>query len=178
MERWGIRHFCLSERPSFCRLAYRHRTTSWVRASTSATPAVAPSASPGDSSIRCPQAFIDPWLGRSRCRVRGAVVDRSFKHCTNNPSTAKRTTEHVWLFGCSAHVSRLTPHACPHNRLAPLRPRCFGRGSKGRGGEEGASPRARLFGCLFFPVVWASEPARAGDETTQSSIQKPSHSTP
>jgi hypothetical protein len=23
-----------------------------------------------------------------------------------------------------------------------------------------------MFGCLFFPVVWASEPARPGDETT------------
>jgi hypothetical protein len=127
MESWGIRHFCLSERPRFYRLAYRHRTTSSVRASTSATPAVARSASPGDSSIRYPQASTAPWLGRSRCRVRGAVVDRSFQ-----PPTTHR------------------PRNVPSS----------------------------MFGCLFFPVVWASEPARSGDETTDFFTQKPSHSTP
>ena len=33
-------------------------------------------------------------------------------------------------------------------------------------------------GCLFFPVVWASEPARSGDETTWFLTQKPSRPTP
>ncbi len=35
-----------------------------------------------------------------------------------------------------------------------------------------------MVGCLFFPVVWASEPARSGDETTCFLTQKQSHSTP
>ena len=27
-----------------------------------------------------------------------------------------------------------------------------------------------MVGCLFFPVVWASEPARSGDETTPNRL--------
>jgi hypothetical protein len=56
-----------------------------------------------------------------------------------NPSTAERTTEHGSCSAVRLFGCLLTPQA---SRLKPVP------------------------GCLFFPVLWASEPARTDGETS------------
>jgi len=48
------------------------------------------------------------------------------------------------------HISHLTPHASPPNRLAPLRPRAL-TGEKGAGGMKG--PTARKAACRVRGAV-------------------------